>query len=227
MRVASRVKVIPNTVKENAAAVIFFHGTGDTGDGLYNWIKDLKQDFVKPYIKFIFPTSWKIPYTAWKGEPTTVWFDRAALNPKSKEDIKTLDEAGKFVSDLVKEHSYGGIPKNRIILGGFSMGGALALYSAYKYVQDIRGVFALSAFLNEDSVVYKSIKERKTLSKVPLFMSHGDNDDVVPESWGRESFEKLKSLGVPGEYHLLTNSDHEITEGALDELNNWIGKLLG
>lgn len=119
-----------------------------------------------------------------------------------------------------------GIPLNRIVVGGFSMGGSLSLYTAFKYIPGLAGVFALSSFLNKESMVYDSLQNNKELASVPIFMCHGDMDTLVHYSWGKETFDKLESLGVKGEFHEIKNCMHEIKEREIKMLFNWISNIL-
>lgn len=84
-----------------------------------------------------------------------VWFDRMAISNQVPEHIESVDSMCQNVSELVDQEVANGIPFNRIILGGFSMGGCLALHSAYRYKTSIAGCFAMSSFLNKGSIIYE------------------------------------------------------------------------
>lgn len=102
------------------------------------------------------------------------------------------------------------------------MGGALALHSAYRFLPGFAGAFALSSFLNRQSLVY----ERPVGIGTPLFMCHGDLDTLVELEWGRAAYEKLQSFGVKGEFTVLKNTLHELKKKELEKLMEWIGKVL-
>lgn len=84
-----------------------------------------------------------------------VWFDRMAISNQVSENIKSIDSMCQDVSKWVEKEVADGIPYNRIVLGGFSMGGALAMHLAYRYKTGIAGCFAMSSFLNKRSLVYE------------------------------------------------------------------------
>lgn len=115
-------------------------------------------------------------------------------------------------------------------LGGFSMGGTLALHSAFHTNHELAGVFALSSFLNDDSIVFKTLLARQNQqnpSDLPkLLYFHGERDTLVPISWGKETFEELLSLGVSGEFKPLKNTFHELKATEILEIQDWIFKLL-
>lgn len=102
------------------------------------------------------------------------------------------------------------------------MGGALALHTAYRFVCGLGGVFTMSSFLNDDSVLYKDIKSPNT----PLCMFHGDRDTMVPILWGQKTYEKLSKLGVNADFHSVPDALHEIKKKELNNLFQWIEDTL-
>ncbi|XP_077195791.1 lysophospholipase-like protein 1 isoform X4 [Paroedura picta] len=136
-------------------------GAGDTGQGIRAWIKQvLNQDWSFQHIKVIYPTAPARPYTPMRGSMSTVWFDRYKISNDCPEHIETIDSMCQDLTSLIDDEVKNGIRKNRILLGGFSMGGGMAMHLAYRRHQDVAGVFALSSFLNKNSAVY----QRKEIS---------------------------------------------------------------
>lgn len=84
-----------------------------------------------------------------------VWFDRVAISNQVPERIGSIDSMCRHVSNLIDSEVADGIPRDRIIIGGFSMGGCLALHLAYRYKTSVAGCFAMSSFLNKESAVYE------------------------------------------------------------------------
>lgn len=220
----SSLKIIRATNKAHQASVIFFHGSGDTGSGIYDWVKFLIGDISQPHIKFVFPTAPSRPYTPLNGEKSNVWFDRLDITPDVPEDKPTLESMGSEVRRLIDEEIKSGISLDKIVVGGFSMGGALALHTAYHWLPGLAGVFAMSSFLNHNSIVYDHLKQNP--SKIPLLMFHGDRDTLVPQAWGEKTFKCLQDLGVQGKFVPLSNTLHELKKKELQELMEWIKRLL-
>lgn len=110
------------------------------------------------------------------------------------------------------------------------MGGALALHSGFCVNQELAGIFACSSFLNDDSIVFETLRIRKSQQNsdpLPkLLMFHGDRDNLVPLSWGQETFDELVQLGVDGEFKPLKNTLHELKASELRDLYEWILKQL-
>lgn len=98
------------------------------------------------------------------------------------------------------------------------MGGALALHTAYRFTPGLGGVFTMSSFLNDDTIMYKEIKSLNT----PLYMFHGDRDTLVPLTWGESTYKKLTDMGVQGNFNIVKNTLHELKHGELTDLFNWI-----
>lgn len=102
------------------------------------------------------------------------------------------------------------------------MGGALALHEAYRFSPGLAGVFAMSSFLNNNTILYKEIKATET----PLCMFHGDRDTLVPISWGQKTYNELTNQGVNGNFDAVKNTMHEMKQRELKELFDWIEKTL-
>lgn len=107
------------------------------------------------------------------------------------------------------------------------MGGCLSLHLAFRYLPEIAGVFALSAFLNKNSLVYNELEAlRDNRVDIPLFMCHGDIDDLVPMEWGENTHDNLVNLGIKAEFHPFKNTMHELKKAEIMKLSDWILKVL-
>ncbi|KAG8584411.1 hypothetical protein GDO81_008822 [Engystomops pustulosus] len=159
------------------------------------------------------------------GGISNVWFDRYKISIDSPEHLDSVNSMCQVLTDLIKEETAAGIAKNRILLGGFSMGGAMAMHLAYRYHRDVAGVFALSSFLNENSVVYKELEAARQ-SLPELFQCHGQADELVFHQWGEKTCARLKGLGVTSSFHSFPNLFHELSLQELEQLRSWILKKL-
>uniref|UniRef100_K7FQH4 palmitoyl-protein hydrolase n=2 Tax=Pelodiscus sinensis TaxID=13735 RepID=K7FQH4_PELSI len=160
-----------------------------------------------------------------RGALSTVWFDRWKISNEGPEHIETIDSMCHVLTDLIDDEVKYGISKNRIILGGFSMGGGMAMHLAYRYHQEVAGVFALSSFLNKTSAVYQALQKNENVLP-ELFQCHGTADELVLHSWGEETNKMLKSLGVATSFHSFSNLNHELHKTELEKLRSWIVKML-
>ncbi|CAH0560052.1 unnamed protein product [Brassicogethes aeneus] len=215
--------VVKQSNKLCSGAVIFLHGSGDTGQGVLNWVKFLVGDnFSLPHVKFLFPTAPLRPYTPLRGELSHVWFDRLDITPEVPEHEETLNSVGGEINKIIEDVVKSGVPLDRIIVGGFSMGGALALHTGYRYTPGLPGVFTLSSFLNKNSLVYKELKSKET----KLFMCHGDRDTLVPIEWGIETYKELDKLGIDVNFNRFKNTMHELKKREILDLFEWIQTII-
>ncbi|ESP01609.1 hypothetical protein LOTGIDRAFT_180286 [Lottia gigantea] len=215
------MQTITNSSSKCLGTVIFFHGSGDSGTGIRQWLKmELGEEFSFPHLNVVLPTAPARPYTPAGGALSNVWFDRNDIsqNVPETESVKTMCEnLEPLITDIVEK----GVPKKNIILGGFSMGGCLAMHMAYRFHPDVAGCFVLSGFLNTGSSVYDAVQAAK-IPVPPLFYAHGKDDELVHYDWGVNTYEQLKKLGVKGEFHSFDNLSHSLYRKELDLVKKWI-----
>nr|XP_057915821.1 acyl-protein thioesterase 1 isoform X2 [Doryrhamphus excisus]XP_057915822.1 acyl-protein thioesterase 1 isoform X2 [Doryrhamphus excisus] len=138
------------------------------------------------------------------------WFDIYGLSPEAEEDEAGIKSASAHIKALIDQEVKNGIPSHRIILGGFSQGGALSLYTALTTQQKLAGVVALSCWLPLRNS-FPQASAGSANKDMPLLQCHGDADPLVPFSFGSRTAEKMKSLINPANvtfksYHGLPHS---------------------
>jgi predicted esterase len=218
-------------VSRHTATVIFVHGLGDTGHGwssaAENWRKRSRLDEVK----IILPHAPQIPITANGGFRMPGWYDIAALTGRiedlrAKQDEKGILESRKYLSGLIQSEIDAGIAADRIVLGGFSQGGAMALFTSLTGPVKLAGIVGLSSYLPLDSKFGDFLKENDFNRTTPILMCHGDSDVVVPTSFGKESAEWLKKHGFDVTMKLYPGMGHSACLEELDEVEKFIGACL-
>ncbi|CAH1647770.1 unnamed protein product [Spodoptera littoralis] len=214
------------TGQKHTGTVIFFHGSGSCGADMKEWVRLMVANFSFPHIKVLYPTAPLQAYTPAGGQMSNVWFDRADININVPEKLQSIAQIETEVKNLIKKENDAGIPSNRIIIGGFSMGGALALHSAYRWDRNIAAAFAFSSFLNDNSCVYDEVKQVKGMKLPPLLQIHGDIDDLVDLSWAKDTFNLLKEHGVQGEFHIMERLGHSLNRRGVRLIKDWIEKHL-
>ncbi|XP_058790137.1 lysophospholipase-like protein 1 [Phymastichus coffea] len=221
-----RSNVVKATTR-HTATLFLFHGSGGCGEDLKQWIDILNRHELKfPHIKIVYPTAPIQPYTPNRGMPSNVWFDRKAISIRVPEVKDSVDLMCKKASDLIDKEIAEGIPVKRIAVGGFSMGGCLALHLAYRYQRSIAGCLAMSAFLNNESSVYESLKNDKFSALPELLQFHGTTDNIVPFEWGKTTFDSLQSVGIKGKFMTLEGAEHELVQKELKFVKDWLLQLL-
>jgi predicted esterase len=131
------------------------------------------------------------------------WYDITSLSDvKRSEDEEGITSTKKYFHDLISEEIQNGIPANRIILGGFSQGGAMSLHAGLTCPQKLAGIFGLSCYLLLQDK-FKSLVEASgdANKKTPIFMGHGEIDPVVPYKHGKATGEELKQMGYDVDFH--------------------------
>lgn len=154
------------------------------------------------------------------------WFDLRSLNPLDPEDEEGIEAACKRIHELVAEQEKQGIPHDRIILGGFSQGGALSLYSALRYPKKLAGVVALSCWLPVHQKFPGIASEAN--KKIPILQCHGDQDFVVPLAWGQASKVHLSTFLDESLYKfkVYSNLAHSSSTAELNDVLDFIKKHL-
>ncbi|KAK2854700.1 hypothetical protein Q7C36_006569 [Tachysurus vachellii] len=208
---------------QHTASVIFLHGSGDTGQGLRAWVRDvLTQDMAFEHIRVIYPTAPARPYTPMQRALSHVWFDRYKISRDCPEHLESIEEMCSNLGAVVQDEIQAGLPKHRMIIGGFSMGGAMALHLACRYHQDVAGVFAMSSFLNKGSVVYQAVEDAKGHHLPELLQCHGTADELVSHTWGEETSRLLKKAGMATSFHSFPGLNHQLCRPELELLRSWI-----
>ncbi|CAJ1338518.1 unnamed protein product [Effrenium voratum] len=175
-----------DAVAPHDATVIWLHGLGDTGEGWADVGPQLQQRL--PSVRFLFPTAAEQPVTVNGGMWMPSWFDINSLNPNNFQlNPPGLKQSARYVLALVEEEVKKGVPPDRVVLAGFSQGGAVVLEAALK--GEVKTVLVLSSFLG-------SRWPRQLEDPPEVHFFHGEADPVVPIDWGMRSLKKLKASGV-------------------------------
>lgn len=181
-----------------------------------------------PFMKVICPTAPTQPVSLNAGFRMPSWFDLKTLDIGGPEDEPGIRAARDDIHGMINKEVSAGIPANRIVLGGFSQGGALALYSALTYEQPLAGVVALSCWLP----LHKQFPDAKVSSDdVPIFQAHGDYDPVVPYKFGQLSASLLKSFMKNVTFKTYSglshsSSDEEMNDVKVSERNAELNLLM-
>ncbi|KAK7103743.1 hypothetical protein V1264_018584 [Littorina saxatilis] len=220
-------RIVAQTGKKCTASVIMLHGSGGTGTDIRDTFRILlREELSFPHIRFIYPTAPLRPYTL-AGQSWNVWFDRIDLGLDGHEQTESVGAMATQLGELIDAEVKSGVPLNRIVVGGFSMGGAMALHLGYQFYPQLAGVIGMSSFLYNKSGVYEALEKRgKDARTPPLRQYHGEEDDLVLYKWGKATHEKLTSLGVQGEFVSIPNLSHSLNLDLVRSVREWIAKIL-
>lgn len=177
---------------EHKATVIWLHGLGADGHDFEPIVPELKVP-AELGVKFIFPHAPVIPVTINGGYQMRAWYDIRNADLSQREDEAGVRESAEQVEQLIQHEIEQGIPADRIIIAGFSQGGAVTLHLATRLNQKLAGIIALSTYL---TIPDKLADEKSdTNLNTPIFMAHGQQDPVVPIQRGQYSAKVLEDNG--------------------------------
>ena len=199
---------------------LFHGGTQTSTEFVENLNTVSKDDFLKFPKKFevTIPQAELMSYTARKGKLKHIWFDRVRNTINEAENSIGMEDA---CQKLIDENPVL-VEKQKLILGGYSMGGSLALYLGLRFLPMKYGyspmkIFTMSSYLNRDSVVYENFRQNKT----SIYMCHAKNDPIVPFSSGMETFQKLKETGSENIVFRTNQAYHYFDESQLTDVKRF------
>lgn len=181
-----------------AGCVIWLHGLGADGYDFVPVVKELESRGA-PAARYVFPHAPMIPVTINNGFVMRAWYDIRTGDLGHREDEDGIRVSQAAVEQLIARETESGIPRNRIILAGFSQGAAITLQTGLRQSNPVSGLIALSGYL---PLAEKLADERNTASAgVPILMAHGALDPVVPVARAIRSRDLLTSFGYTVSWH--------------------------
>ena len=201
------------------ASVIWLHGLGADGNDFAPIVPqlNLSLDFG---VRFIFPHAPAIPVTINSGYVMPAWYDIKQVDVDRHVDNEQLEESASRIHDLIDREIERGIQSTRIIVAGFSQGGAVSFEAALSYEQPLAGIMALSTYF----ATVGTIKINAIQQSIPILICHGEHDPVVSESLGKRSRASLEKLGFDPEYHSYP-IEHSVCSQEIEDIGNWISRV--
>jgi phospholipase/carboxylesterase len=198
------------------AAVIWLHGLGADGHDFEPIVPEIAA--AQP-LRYVFPHAPVRAVTLNQGMRMRAWYDIAQLGG-GPEDEAGIRESQLFVENLIKQQPF---PSNRILLAGFSQGGAVVLQTALRHREPLAGVLALSTYLPLAATLEA---ERSPANRdLPIFMAHGRYDDVIPPARAEQSRRMLEQLGYPVEWHSYA-MPHSLCPQEIEDICAFLGRVL-
>lgn len=202
----------------DAASVIWLHGLGADGHDFVPIIPELR--LTPPgVLRFVFPHAPVRPVTLNGGMPMRAWYDILELSAEGRKDEAGTRASAARIGALIEREIGRGVATTRIILAGFSQGGAIALHAALRYPQRLGGVMALSTYLPlHESVASEASAANRHL---PILMCHGLHDPMLSLALGEQSHDFLASLGYAIEWKPYP-MQHEVCRREIDDIATWL-----
>jgi len=213
------------TAAQPAAAVIWMHGLGADGNDFAPLVPELARSGI-PAVRFIFPHAPMQPVTINNGYVMRAWYDVSFGDLEGK--AKRADERGVRASQaaieaLIAGENQRGIASRRIVLAGFSQGGAIALQTGLRHGERLAGVMALSTYLPlADSLAAEASAANRD---VPIFYAHGTYDPVIPLAMAMMSHAQLHEAGYAVEWHQYP-MQHSVCVEEVADISHWLRAVL-
>jgi phospholipase/carboxylesterase len=202
-------------------SVIWLHGLGADGNDFVPIVPEL--DLPDAAIRFVFPHAPMQAVTINAGMVMRAWYDisDAAIR---REDETGVRASQALVEALIEREKGRGTPASRLVLAGFSQGGAIALQTGLRHAEHIAGIMALSCYL---PLADKFAAEAAPANRdVPVFMAHGTHDPIVALERATRSRDALVRLGYPVEWHEY-GMPHSVCPEEITAISGWLRRVLG
>lgn len=209
-----------------AWSVIWLHGLGADGSDFLPIVPELvRPDW--PAIRFVFPHAPVRPVTVNNGVPMRAWYDIRDFDLANRADATGVEQSIVQVEALIAREAERGVPADRVVLAGFSQGGAIALATGLRRRAPLAGVVALSTYLPLAPEALQALESTidAAASRQPVFMAHGSHDPVVPLQAGRMGSRKLQDLGFDLAWHEYPMA-HQVCAEQIGDLADWFSTRL-
>ncbi|MEN5221275.1 carboxylesterase [Stenotrophomonas sp. TWI602] len=199
-------------------SVLWLHGLGADGHDFAPIVPELVRPHW-PAIRFVFPHAPVQPITINNGVPMRAWYDIVSMDFRSRADSAGVDASIVELELLIEREVARGIPAERILLAGFSQGGAVILSALLRRTRPLAGLIALSTYL-PDPAKAAAARVADAIS-VPVFMAHGTQDPVIPVAIAEHTAQTLSALGLRVQWHTYTMA-HQVCAEELQALGDWL-----
>ena len=222
MNYKAPLELVSNNHENNLnvnASVIWLHGLGSDGHDFEPVVQKLNI----PNVRFILPHAPEMAVTRNSGYIMPAWYDLYGVTGSSKEDEDGIKNSQHYVNSLIQKELDRGIAAERIVIAGFSQGGAIALYTALRYQKKLGGVMALSTYLPVKTKL--ATEANPANAATPIFMAHGVFDDVITLDMCKISLQTLQSNHYSVSWHEY-NMAHSVCMEEISDIHGFLKQRL-
>lgn len=205
------------------AAVIWLHGLGADGYDFEPIVPELGLSDT-PAVRFVFPHAPMRPVTINGGAVMRAWYDVLSLDGVRREDEVGVRTSQASVEELIAREASRGIPAGRVVLAGFSQGGAIALQTGLRHAERVAAIMALSTYVPLAPTL--TAEASAANRQAPIFMAHGRHDSLIPIERAVMSRELLRKAGYDVEWHDY-EMEHAVSREEIDDIATWLRRILG
>lgn len=203
------------------AAVIWLHGLGASGHDFEPIVPELNLP-ASMAVRFVFPHAPEMPVTINGGWVMPAWYDILAMDLERVVDEQQLQASADAVTRLIEREIARGIDSRRIVLAGFSQGGAVAYQAALSFDRPLGGLMALSTYF----ATHASLQPHPANRALPIHLFHGSHDPVVQEQMGLLALERLRAMGYQPGYSSYP-MEHEVCWQEIGDISGWLQLRFG
>lgn len=214
MALLSCVEVGPEAAAD--ASVIWLHGLGANGHDFEPVVPALRLP-ASLKVRFVFPHAPQMPVTLNNGFVMPAWYDILGLDLGRRVDEAGLRASARAVGELIARENARGVPAQRIVLAGFSQGGAVGYELALTWPERLAGLLAMSTYF----ATRESVAPHPANADLPIAIHHGDADPLVREAQGRAAADHLQTLGYPVEYRTYP-MEHAVCPAQIRDIGLWL-----
>ncbi len=204
------------------ASVIWLHGLGADGNDFVPIVPELGLG-ERHSVRFVFPNAPQQPVTVNGGMRMPAWYDVKGVDIADKQDREGIEASAAQIEVLIAREIEAGIPADRIVLAGFSQGGAVALHTGLRHGTSLAGIMALSTYLP----LHEALAAEADAANrgVPIFMAHGSEDPIVPITLGHNSRDLLVDAGYTVDWHEYPMA-HQVCLPEIATIGRWLRERL-
>ena len=205
-----------------AGSVIWLHGLGADGHDFEPVVAELGLP-ERLRLRFVFPHAPIRPVTLNGGMRMRAWYDIISLDRSGPQDEKGIRQSAAILTELIERERLRGISNDRVVVAGFSQGGAIAMHTALRHSQRLAGLLALSTWLPLGSSYAAEVLDNPQSQPrdLPVFMAHGTFDPMLPISMGVDSKAALQKAGFHVEWHEYPMA-HAVCGEEIVAIRNWL-----
>ena len=204
------------------AAVVWMHGLGADGHDFEPIVPELGLPGTTR-IRFVFPNAPLRPVTINQGHVMRAWYDIRALAGVRREDEAGVRQSARQIEALIARERQRGIAPRRLVLAGFSQGGAIALHVGLRYPDRLAGILALSCYLPLASTLDTELAPANR--DVPIFWAHGLHDPMLPLAMAEQGREQIAALGYQIDWHQYP-IPHSVSAEEIADVARWLERVL-
>ena len=205
------------------AAIIWLHGLGADAHDFEPVVPELLPRRERAW-RFVFPNAPVRPVTINNGMRMRAWYDVRSFDRGAAEDEAGFRDSAAQIGELIAREGSRGIAAARVVLAGFSQGGALSLYAAPRYPERLAGVMGLSCYL--PLAARLADEQRPANALTPLFLAHGSADGVIAPALALRSRDLLQAAGYPVEWHEYAMA-HAVCPAEIADIRAFLMRVLG